>query len=88
MASGDDEDTSVLRETFHDLLADESQEVMIGLLGSLDQIIERYGNQEAVKSFNSSDHMRVETPPEVPASRYSNKKETNISQEHVGQKSN
>jgi hypothetical protein len=58
---------------------------MISLLGNIDKIIERYANYEAVKSFNSADHIRVEHP-EVAASNYSKGKEPAISVEFIGQK--
>jgi hypothetical protein len=67
----------------HGLLEDESQEVMISLLGNIDKIIERYANYEAVKSFNSADHIRVEHP-EVPASNFLKGKEPAISVELIG----
>ena len=43
---------------------------MVGLLGNIDKLIEGYVNQEAIKSFNAADQVRVDAP-EIVASSFS-----------------
>lgn len=50
------DDTSQLREALHELLSDDSTEVLISLIANLDKIICNYGNQHAVTNFNPNEH--------------------------------
>jgi hypothetical protein len=42
--TSENEDTSLLRDAFHDLLADENTEVPVIIICNLDVIIEKYAN--------------------------------------------
>ena len=42
--SSDTEDTSLLRDALHDLLADECTDVLVTIILNLDTIIEKYVN--------------------------------------------
>jgi hypothetical protein len=46
--SSDSEDTSLLRDALHDLLADECTDVLVTIILNLDLIIEKYANSHAV----------------------------------------
>lgn len=46
------------------MLQDECTEVLTSLVPHMGTIIEKYGNQQAVSTFNPNDHQRVD-PPEA-----------------------
>jgi hypothetical protein len=52
VAAQDSEDTSSLREAFHELMTDEVTEVLISLIPNLPTTIKNYANKHAVENFN------------------------------------
>lgn len=48
LAAQDDEDTSLLRDTLHELMQDDSKEVMTALCQNLEVIIAKYANTHSI----------------------------------------
>lgn len=61
--SSDTEDTSLLRDALHDLLADECTDVLVTIILNLDTIIEKYVNNQAIQSYNPADYAELEVKP-------------------------
>lgn len=56
MVADAEEDTLALREALHEILQDECTEVLLSLIPQMGTIIDKYGNAQAITTFNASDH--------------------------------